>query len=214
MTEASPQFKEEAWRGFAALDDPRAALLDLLEGRRAWRRKGSSLEAWLMRELERWLQTRPFPGPPQVRPPPLGPPQVRPPPLGPPQVRSPPPGARPGKIPSPGAPPGKTPTLWPHWPRSTDGFSYLLTQLTGLCSHRGCPGGGAWGLSLKTGLRTLACGLDPQPLTSPSTVSPPPGLARPAPSPWPGHHQLRPGLGLPGQSGAGATAGPSGHAPG
>lgn len=59
------QFKEEAWRGFAALDDPRAALLDLLEGRRACWRKGPSLEAWLTRELERWLQARPPPGPSQ-----------------------------------------------------------------------------------------------------------------------------------------------------
>lgn len=73
MTEVSLQFKEEAWRGFAALDDPRSALLDLLEGRKAWRRKGHSLEAWLTRELERWLQARPPPGPAQVSPLPRGP---------------------------------------------------------------------------------------------------------------------------------------------
>nr|KAF6269041.1 exonuclease 3'-5' domain containing 3 [Myotis myotis] len=75
-TRQPQQFKEEAWRGFAALDDPRAALLDLLEGRRAWRRKGSSLEAWLTRELERWLQAHPPPGPAQGSPG-LGPLQAR-----------------------------------------------------------------------------------------------------------------------------------------
>lgn len=68
MTEASPQFKEEAWRGFAALDDPHTALLDLLEARTAPWRKGPSLEAWLVRELERWLQARPPLGPSQVSP--------------------------------------------------------------------------------------------------------------------------------------------------
>ncbi|CAK6433445.1 unnamed protein product [Pipistrellus nathusii] len=70
------QFKEEAWRGFAALDDPHTALLDLLEARTAPWRKGPSLEAWLVRELERWLQARPPLGPSQGGPG-LGPLQAR-----------------------------------------------------------------------------------------------------------------------------------------
>lgn len=64
----SPQLKAEAWRGFAALDDPRASLLDLLEGSRAWRGKGPTLEAWVTRELELWLQAQHPPGPAQVSP--------------------------------------------------------------------------------------------------------------------------------------------------
>ncbi|KAM5329790.1 LOW QUALITY PROTEIN: exonuclease mut-7 homolog [Glossophaga mutica] len=62
------QLKAEAWRGFAALDDPRAGPLDLLEGSRARRGKGPALEAWVTRELERWLQARPPPEPAQVSP--------------------------------------------------------------------------------------------------------------------------------------------------
>ncbi|KAM7093560.1 exonuclease mut-7 homolog isoform 3-T3 [Molossus nigricans] len=64
-TRALQQLEEEAWRGFAALDDPRAGLLDLLGSIRGWRWKGSSLEAWVTCELERWLQTQPPPGPAQ-----------------------------------------------------------------------------------------------------------------------------------------------------
>lgn len=64
----SPQLREEAWRGFAALDDPLTALLDMLESSRGWRRKGPSLEAWVTCELQRWLQARPLPGPAQVSP--------------------------------------------------------------------------------------------------------------------------------------------------
>uniref|UniRef100_G1MD20 Exonuclease 3'-5' domain containing 3 n=1 Tax=Ailuropoda melanoleuca TaxID=9646 RepID=G1MD20_AILME len=59
------QLREEAWRGFAALDDPLTALLDMLESSRGWRRKGPSLEAWVTCELQRWLQARPLPGPAQ-----------------------------------------------------------------------------------------------------------------------------------------------------
>uniref|UniRef100_A0A8D1UG07 3'-5' exonuclease domain-containing protein n=1 Tax=Sus scrofa TaxID=9823 RepID=A0A8D1UG07_PIG len=57
--------QEEAWRGFAALADPLAGLLDMLDGSRGWRGRGPSLEAWVARELKRWLQARPHPGPPQ-----------------------------------------------------------------------------------------------------------------------------------------------------
>ncbi|XP_066222671.1 exonuclease mut-7 homolog isoform X2 [Saccopteryx leptura] len=64
-TQELQQLKEEAWQGFAALDNPRAGLLDLLEGSRGWRCKGPSLEAWVTCELERWLQTQPPPGAPQ-----------------------------------------------------------------------------------------------------------------------------------------------------
>ncbi|XP_047686554.1 exonuclease mut-7 homolog isoform X8 [Prionailurus viverrinus] len=55
------QLREEAWRGFAALDDPLTGLLDVLEGSQAWQRKGPSLEAWVVCELHRWLQARPLP---------------------------------------------------------------------------------------------------------------------------------------------------------
>ncbi|XP_053060270.1 exonuclease mut-7 homolog isoform X1 [Acinonyx jubatus] len=55
------QLREEAWRGFAALDDPLTGLLDMLEGSQAWQRKGPSLEAWVVCELHRWLQARPLP---------------------------------------------------------------------------------------------------------------------------------------------------------
>ncbi|XP_047625027.1 exonuclease mut-7 homolog isoform X5 [Phacochoerus africanus] len=59
------QLQEEAWRGFAALADPLAGLLDMLDGSQGWRGRGPSLEAWVARELKRWLQARPHPGPPQ-----------------------------------------------------------------------------------------------------------------------------------------------------
>ncbi|XP_055000150.1 exonuclease mut-7 homolog isoform X2 [Sorex araneus] len=53
------QQQEEAWQVFAALDDPRVQLLDLLEGRKRWRSKSSSPEAWITRELQHWLQAAP-----------------------------------------------------------------------------------------------------------------------------------------------------------
>nr|XP_044998267.1 exonuclease mut-7 homolog isoform X2 [Jaculus jaculus] len=59
------QLREEAWRGFAALDDPLARLLDMLEGSQGWKKKGSSLQAWVVCELRCWLQTQPCPGPAQ-----------------------------------------------------------------------------------------------------------------------------------------------------
>ncbi|KAM8803462.1 LOW QUALITY PROTEIN: exonuclease mut-7 homolog [Rhynchonycteris naso] len=64
-TQQLQQLKEEAWRGFAAMDNPRAGLLDLLESSRGWRCKGPSLEAWVACELEHWLQIQPPPGTPQ-----------------------------------------------------------------------------------------------------------------------------------------------------
>ncbi|XP_072816686.1 exonuclease mut-7 homolog isoform X3 [Vicugna pacos] len=62
------QLREEAWRGFAALDDPLTSLLDMLDGSQGWRGRGSSLEAWVACELKRWLQTRPRPRPAQGSP--------------------------------------------------------------------------------------------------------------------------------------------------
>ena len=64
----SPQLREEAQRGFAALEDPLAALLDMLDGSQGWRGKGPSLEAWVARELKRCLQAQPCPGPARVSP--------------------------------------------------------------------------------------------------------------------------------------------------
>ncbi|XP_060009818.1 exonuclease mut-7 homolog isoform X4 [Lagenorhynchus albirostris] len=57
------QLREEAQRGFAALEDPLAALLDMLDSSRGWRGKGPSLEAWVTRELKRCLQAQLCPGP-------------------------------------------------------------------------------------------------------------------------------------------------------
>ncbi|XP_026959952.1 exonuclease mut-7 homolog isoform X11 [Sagmatias obliquidens] len=54
--------REEAQRGFAALEDPLAALLDMLDSSRGWRGKGPSLEAWVTRELKRCLQAQLCPG--------------------------------------------------------------------------------------------------------------------------------------------------------
>ncbi|XP_070374383.1 exonuclease mut-7 homolog isoform X2 [Equus asinus] len=56
------ELREEAWRGFAALDNPLAGLLDMLEGSRGWQGKDPSLEAWVTCELQRWLQAKPRPG--------------------------------------------------------------------------------------------------------------------------------------------------------
>uniref|UniRef100_A0A8C3WTF6 Exonuclease 3'-5' domain containing 3 n=1 Tax=Catagonus wagneri TaxID=51154 RepID=A0A8C3WTF6_9CETA len=60
----SPQLREEAQKGFAALADPLAGLLDMLDGSRGWQGTGPSLEAWVARELKRWLQAQPCPLPP------------------------------------------------------------------------------------------------------------------------------------------------------
>ncbi|XP_033271081.1 exonuclease mut-7 homolog isoform X2 [Orcinus orca] len=55
--------REEAQRGFAALEDPLSALLDMLDSSRGWQGKGPSLEAWVTRELKRCLQAQLCPGP-------------------------------------------------------------------------------------------------------------------------------------------------------
>ncbi|XP_024618258.1 exonuclease mut-7 homolog isoform X3 [Neophocaena asiaeorientalis asiaeorientalis] len=55
--------REEAQRGFATLEDPLAALLDMLDSSRGWRGKGPSLEAWVACELKRCLQAQLCPGP-------------------------------------------------------------------------------------------------------------------------------------------------------
>nr|XP_020744187.1 exonuclease mut-7 homolog [Odocoileus virginianus texanus] len=59
------QLREEAWKGFATLNDPLATLLDMLDASRGCGGRGPSLEAWVARELERWLQAQPRPGPAQ-----------------------------------------------------------------------------------------------------------------------------------------------------
>uniref|UniRef100_A0A8C0RDG0 3'-5' exonuclease domain-containing protein n=1 Tax=Canis lupus familiaris TaxID=9615 RepID=A0A8C0RDG0_CANLF len=59
------QLREEAWRGFDALDNPRTGLLAMLESSRGWQQKGPSLESWLTCQLQHWLQAQPLPGPAQ-----------------------------------------------------------------------------------------------------------------------------------------------------
>ncbi|XP_041580211.1 exonuclease mut-7 homolog isoform X8 [Vulpes lagopus] len=59
------QLREEAWRGFDALDDPRTGLLAMLESSQGWQQKGPSLESWLTCQLQHWLQAQPLPGPAQ-----------------------------------------------------------------------------------------------------------------------------------------------------
>ncbi|XP_038533785.1 exonuclease mut-7 homolog isoform X9 [Canis lupus familiaris] len=60
------QLREEAWRGFDALDNPRTGLLAMLESSRGWQQKGPSLESWLTCQLQHWLQAQPLPGPAQA----------------------------------------------------------------------------------------------------------------------------------------------------
>ncbi|XP_044782513.1 exonuclease mut-7 homolog isoform X6 [Bubalus bubalis] len=57
--------REEAWKQFATLDNPLTTLLDMLDASRGCGGRGPSLEAWVARELERWLQAQPHPGPAQ-----------------------------------------------------------------------------------------------------------------------------------------------------
>ncbi|XP_063506191.1 exonuclease mut-7 homolog isoform X4 [Pongo pygmaeus] len=64
-TRERQQLREEAWRGFAALDDPLAGLLDMLESCRGRRGEGPSLEAWISHQLQCWLQAQPRPSPAQ-----------------------------------------------------------------------------------------------------------------------------------------------------
>ncbi|XP_057355268.1 exonuclease mut-7 homolog isoform X2 [Manis pentadactyla] len=56
------QLREEAWRGFAALRDPRAGLLAMLESSQGRQGTGPTLEVWVACELSCWLQARPCPG--------------------------------------------------------------------------------------------------------------------------------------------------------
>ncbi|KAK2503113.1 hypothetical protein MC885_004531, partial [Smutsia gigantea] len=56
------QLWKEAWRGFAALGDPLAGLLAMLERGQGWQGKGPSLEVWVACEFRCWLQARPHPG--------------------------------------------------------------------------------------------------------------------------------------------------------
>ncbi|KAM9207587.1 exonuclease mut-7 homolog isoform 3-T6 [Dugong dugon] len=70
-TKELQQLREEAWQGFAALDDPLTGLLDMLEGGRTGGGQGRSLQAWVACELQRWLQAQPLslrlaPGSPQL----------------------------------------------------------------------------------------------------------------------------------------------------
>ncbi|XP_017360957.1 exonuclease mut-7 homolog isoform X4 [Cebus imitator] len=67
-TRERQQLREEAWRGFAALDDPLAGLLDMLESSRGRRGEGPSLEAWVSHQLQCWLQAQPRPDPAQHSP--------------------------------------------------------------------------------------------------------------------------------------------------
>ncbi|XP_047279499.1 exonuclease mut-7 homolog isoform X3 [Homo sapiens] len=60
-TRERKQLREEAWRGFAALDDPLAGLLDMLESCRGQRGEGPSLAAWISHQLQCWLQAQPCP---------------------------------------------------------------------------------------------------------------------------------------------------------
>uniref|UniRef100_A0A2K5JYV3 Exonuclease 3'-5' domain containing 3 n=1 Tax=Colobus angolensis palliatus TaxID=336983 RepID=A0A2K5JYV3_COLAP len=64
-TRERQQLQEEAWQGFAALDNPLAGLLDMLESCRGQRGEGPSLEAWISRQLQCWLQAQPHPSPAQ-----------------------------------------------------------------------------------------------------------------------------------------------------
>ncbi|XP_064146840.1 exonuclease mut-7 homolog isoform X4 [Loxodonta africana] len=68
---AGGSLREEAWQGFAALDDPLTGLLDMLEGGRASGGQGHSLQTWVACEMQRWLQAQPphpglAPGSPQL----------------------------------------------------------------------------------------------------------------------------------------------------
>ncbi|XP_038623795.1 exonuclease mut-7 homolog isoform X2 [Tachyglossus aculeatus] len=53
------KFKEEARQGFAALEDPLAGLLDILEKGQSCRGKGHSLDYYIALELQHWIQDHP-----------------------------------------------------------------------------------------------------------------------------------------------------------
>ncbi|NWI13933.1 MUT7 Exonuclease, partial [Crypturellus soui] len=55
----SQQLKEEIRRGFAALEDPLAGLLDMLETSSDWKGKGHSLGYYISSELQLWIKEHP-----------------------------------------------------------------------------------------------------------------------------------------------------------
>uniref|UniRef100_A0A8D0GUQ0 Uncharacterized protein n=1 Tax=Sphenodon punctatus TaxID=8508 RepID=A0A8D0GUQ0_SPHPU len=59
MCFVSKQLKEETRQGFAALEDPLAGLLDMLEGSSDWKGKGHSLGHYITNELQLWIKEHP-----------------------------------------------------------------------------------------------------------------------------------------------------------
>ncbi|XP_073170679.1 exonuclease mut-7 homolog isoform X5 [Lepidochelys kempii] len=57
--EMNKQLKEETRRGFAALEDPLAGLLDMLESSSDWKGKGQSLGYYITNELQLWIKEHP-----------------------------------------------------------------------------------------------------------------------------------------------------------
>ncbi|XP_053863585.1 exonuclease mut-7 homolog isoform X3 [Malaclemys terrapin pileata] len=57
--EMNKQLKEETRRGFAALEDPLAGLLDMLESSSDWKGKGHSLGYYITNELQLWIKEHP-----------------------------------------------------------------------------------------------------------------------------------------------------------
>ncbi|NXA40487.1 MUT7 Exonuclease, partial [Eudromia elegans] len=55
----SQQLKEEIRQGFAALEDPLAGLLDMLESSSDWKGKGHSLGYYITHELQLWIKEHP-----------------------------------------------------------------------------------------------------------------------------------------------------------
>ncbi|XP_075761943.1 exonuclease mut-7 homolog isoform X2 [Pelodiscus sinensis] len=53
------KLKEETRRGFAALEDPLAGLLDMLESSSDWQGKGHSLGCYITNELQLWIKEHP-----------------------------------------------------------------------------------------------------------------------------------------------------------
>uniref|UniRef100_A0A8C4Y136 Exonuclease 3'-5' domain containing 3 n=1 Tax=Gopherus evgoodei TaxID=1825980 RepID=A0A8C4Y136_9SAUR len=53
------KLKEETRRGFAALEDPLAGLLDMLESSSDWKGKGHSLGYYITNELQLWIKEHP-----------------------------------------------------------------------------------------------------------------------------------------------------------
>uniref|UniRef100_A0A8C0IRT3 Exonuclease 3'-5' domain containing 3 n=1 Tax=Chelonoidis abingdonii TaxID=106734 RepID=A0A8C0IRT3_CHEAB len=57
--EMNKQLKEETRQGFAALEDPLAGLLDMLESSSDWKGKGHSLGYYITNELQLWIKEHP-----------------------------------------------------------------------------------------------------------------------------------------------------------